>query len=170
MGSVLFRIRLLKRLYAALTCLERLGFYSIGCRRPAQDVSPAIAALPERRVVAEQTDSHSKHRKEKPRLIDASGYVDARAARCDSGPAGELPSNFLNDLRLPGVRNNFLAALCHTAMPVSAWWCGKRWPRRQPKPRSTREWRSHPRAYAVLSCCCIWFRPNTREARPGCGS
>src|SRR5215207_9447715 len=131
MGSVLFRIGLLKRLYAALTCFDRLGFYRIRGWRTAQHVPPAVAALPEHCVVPEQADSHSKHRKKKPRLIDAGGYVDASAARGHSSPAGELPSNLLNDFRLARVRNEFLAALGCAVMPVAAR-CGKRRPRRQP--------------------------------------
>src|SRR5215203_3806564 len=131
MGSVLFRIGLLKRLYAALTRLDRLGFYRIRGRRTAQDVPPAVAALPERCIVPEQADSHSKHWKKKPRLIDAGGYVDARAACCHSSPAGKLPPDLLNDFWLPRVRNEFLAAFGYAAMPVAAR-CRERRPRRQP--------------------------------------
>src|SRR5215210_7754268 len=120
MGSVLFRVWLLDRLYTTFARLDRRGLDRVGCRRTTQDVSPAVAALPECGVTAEQADSHSKHWKEKPRLIDARGDVDAGAPGRDRSPARELAANLLDDLRLTRVRNNFLAPLGYAPVPVSA--------------------------------------------------
>src|SRR5688572_21021769 len=83
--------------------LEPGGFHRVRGRRAAQHIAPAVAALPERGVVPEQSDTHAEHGEEKPGLLDSRGNVDPGAAGRYRGPAGELPPDLLDDLGLAGV-------------------------------------------------------------------
>src|SRR6185295_5582715 len=78
-----------------------------------QHVAPAVPSGPERGVVSHQSNAHAEHGEEEPRMVQTSGDVDPHTPSAYCRPAGELSPNFLNDLRLAGVRD-------FQGLPISA--------------------------------------------------
>ena len=77
--------------------LDQRGLDRVRSRGPGQHVAPAVAGLPELRIVPEHPDAHPEHGEQEPGVADPGGDVDPQAAERDGRPARELTPGLLHD-------------------------------------------------------------------------